>query len=256
MNEKKKALRLLVVLAVLVVIIILTVIMSLIQSSEKLDKIKDVVNSKEPQIIYLSKPTCYYCNLIEPITSTLEEEFNLEYFHINIAELSSSELLKTLEIIGINQSTFGTPYIAIVQDGKIIGEQVGYTDENVLFDLFKKHNLIDENASLNMNYINDLNEVWNQSSAQLVLIGESGDTASIDARINLRKLAKDYNFEINYFDTAKLQNSEEYNKLLDDLDTEQLPILLIVENGSILSKTNTTSKTEYQEFLEKNNYIK
>lgn len=256
MNEKKKALTLLVALIVLAIIIIVAVIMSLIQSSKKLDEIKNVVNSEKTQIIYLSKPTCYYCNLIEPITSALEEEFNLEYFHINTDELSSSELLKALEIIGIDIDTFGTPYIAIVQDGKIIGEQVGYTDENVLFDLFKKHNLINENVSLNMNYIDDLDTVWNQPTPQLVLIGESGDTASIDARMNLRKLARDYNFEINYFDRAKLQDSEEYNNLLDDIDVEQLPALIIVENGSISASTVATSQTEYQKFLRKNNYIK
>lgn len=256
MNEKKKALVSLGVLAFLLVVIIVVVIMSLIQSNKKLQEIKDVMDSENPQIIYLSKPTCYYCNLIEPITTSLEEEFNLTYFHINTGELSNSELIKTLEIIGINSDTFGTPYIAIVQNGKIIGEQVGYTDENVLFDLFKTHHLIDENASLHMNYIDDLDTIWNDEESKLVLIGESGDTASIEARITMRKLASSYSFEINYFDTAKLEDSTEYNELLEDLDIKQLPILAIVQNGSVIASTIETSQENYEKFLKENDYIK
>lgn len=256
MNEKKKALIVISLLGVLLVIIIGAVIMSLVQSNQKLDEIRTVMNSKEPKIIYLAKPTCYYCNLIEPITSSLEEEFDLEYYHINTGELSNLELSKVLEIIGIDPNTFGTPYIAVVQNGKIIGEQVGYTDENVLFDLFKEHDIIDESASLNMNYIDDLDLIWNQSEEKLILIGQSGDTASIDARITLRKLASNYNFEISYFDTAKLQDSTKYDELLQILDVEKFPILVIVKDGSILTSTTETSEENYKAFLRENNYIK
>lgn len=256
MNEKKKALIVIGVLAVLLVVIVVAVVMSLIQSNKKLDEVQEIMNSKEPRIVYLSKPTCYYCNLIEPITSSLEQEFNLDYFHINTGDLSNSELLKVLEIIGIDVDTFGTPYIAIVQDGKIIREQVGYTDENVLFDLFKNHGFINENASLNMNYIDDLDTIWNQDEAKLLLVGESGDTASIDARITLRKLAGEYNFEVNYFDTSKLEDSTGYDDLLEKLHVENLPVLVIVKNDSVLASTTQTEQTSYEEFLRTNDYIK
>ena len=258
MNEKKKTLVVMGVLAALLLIIVMAVVMSLIQSNKKLEEVQKVMDSKKPQIIYLSKPTCYYCNLIEPITSSLKEEFNLDYFHINTGDLSNSELLKVLEIIGIDVDTFGTPYIAVVQDGKIVGQHIGYTDENVLFDLFKEYGLIDDNVSLNMNYIDvdDFDELWNQDNEQLLLIGESGNTASIDARIILRKLAKEYNLQINYFDTAKLQDSTDYEDLLKKLNIESLPVLLILKNGNILSSTAEASQESYEKFLESNSYIK
>lgn len=256
MNEKKKALVVMALLTVLLMTILGVIIISLIQSSEKLDEIRKVMNSKEPKIIYLAKPTCYYCNLIEPITSSLEEEFDLEYYHINTGELSNLELEKVLKIIGIDLNTFGTPYIAVVQEGKIIGEQVGYTDENVLFNLFKEHSLIDENASLNMNYIRDLDLVFNQDEERLLLIGESGDTASDDARIILRKLAREYNFEVSYFDATNLQDSTEYDTLLNKLDIDKLPILVIVKNGNVISNITDISKLSYEKFLKENNYIK
>ena len=256
MNERKKGLLVLGVLVLLLFIIIWMVIISVVESNERLNDLKKVINSNETQIIYLSKPTCYYCNLIEPITKSLEEEFKLDYVKINTGELSNSELLKTLDIIGINIDTFGTPYIAIVKDGKIVGEQVGYTDENVLFELFKKHKLIDENATLNMNYIDDLDIVWKNNSAKLVLIGESGDTASIDSRLVLRKISKKYDIEINYYDATKLEDEVKYTKLLDKLGIEKLPVLTIVQDGNILSKTTVVSEKEYEQFFKDNDYIK
>lgn len=256
MNERKKGLLVLGVLVLLLFIIIGAVIMSVLESNKKLAELKTIINSNEPQIIYLSKPTCYYCNLIEPITKSLEEDFDLEYVKINTGELSDSELYKTLNLLGINIDTFGTPYIAIVKDGKIVGEQIGYTDENVLFELFKKHKLIEEETTLNMNYIDDLDSILKHNDAKLVLIGESGDTASINSRIILRKIAKKYSIEIDYYDAIKLENESKYAELLDKLGVAKLPTLAIVKNGSVLSTTTATTEEEYEQYLKKNSYIK
>ena len=38
--------------------------------------------------------------------------------------------------------------IAILKNGRIVGEQIGYTDEDVLFELFKNNGLSEKNASL------------------------------------------------------------------------------------------------------------
>lgn len=256
MNEKKKSLIVLGVLLVLFTVIIVAVIMSLMQSAKKLEEIEKVMNSKTPQIVYLSKPTCYYCNLIEPITTFLEEEYELEYHHIDTGNLSNAELTKVLDIMNINVETFGTPYIAIVQNGEIIGEQVGYTDEDVLFNLFKTHNLIEGDTSLNMNYVENLDNIWNDDKASLVLVGTSGDTATIDARLSLLELAKNHSLEINYFDTAMLETNDAYNELLNKLDGNDLPVLVIIKDGKVISKTTKTALQEYESFLDQNGYIK
>ena len=46
---------------------------------------------------------------------------------------------------------------------------------------------------------------------------------------------------------------KEYNKLLEKLGVEQLPVLAVVKNGDILAKT---TKTDFKEFLKENDYIK
>ena len=255
MNEKKKSLIVLVVLLSILLIIIGAVIVSIIESNKKMDEIKDVLNSANPRIVYLSKPSCYYCNLIEPITTSLRDEYGLEYYHINTGNLSNSELNKVLGILEIDASIFGTPYIAIVQNGKVIDQHIGYTDENILFELFQKYNLIDSNESLHMNYIDTIDNVWNNENPTLLLIGQSGDTNSIEARLTLRNLAKEYSFEINYFDIA-LDETSKSSELLDTFGIEEFPVLINVQNGNILTKTAETDEKSYKLFLEENGYIK
>jgi len=256
MNEKKKMIILLVVSFILLISIISISLISIAQSTEKLKEIENALNSNEPQIIYISRPTCYYCNLLEPITDSLQEEFELEYFNINTDNFTNSQLSKVLKTIGIKEEKFGTPYIAIVQDGKIIGEQIGYTDENILFELFKKNGLIDKDVSLHMNYIDDIKDLFSQDKSSLILIGTSGDTASIDARLTLRNLAKQYSIDINYYDTSKLENDKDYEKLLEYLSVDSLPVLVKIQNNEILAKVTKLNKKDLEEFLKENNYIK
>lgn len=257
MNEKKKLLITLGIIIGIIVLIVAISFVSLYQSSKKLEIIEETISSDKTQIIYLSRPTCYYCNLIEPITDFLQEEFELDYYHINTDEFSKSQMKKILKIMGVNESTFGTPYIAIVKNGKVIGEQIGYTDEDVLFKLFQKNGLIEENASLHLNYLENREQIWNESESKLVLVGKSGDTASIESRITFRNLVTEYSIEANYFDTAKLENETQYNELLNNLgiSVEELPILTIVEDGKVIEKTKNLTKQGLEEFLKNNNYI-
>ena len=253
MNEKKKALVVLGISAVLLVVIVVTLFASLVASNKKIEELKNVMNSEGAKIVYIAKDTCYYCNLLQPITNSLKEEFDLEYYNIDTNSLSNSELARVLETLDIDYDTFGTPYIVIVKDGKKIDEHVGYTDEDVLFELFKKNGIIKEDASLNMTYLDEINSTIDSTEKSLVLIGKSGDTSSIEARTNLRKIAKENSIDIKYFDTSKLTDEDEYSNLLSKLEVDSLPILVIFDNGNVVSKE--TSISEYERYLRDNGYI-
>lgn len=258
MNEKKKGLIVLGVFSVLLVAIIAIIVVSVINDNKKISSFKEMVNSNETKIVYFMKPTCYYCNLLEPITTSLAEQYNLEYEMIDTNELSSAQLTKMLDILKIDESTFGTPHIAIVRNGVVIGEQSGYTDEDVLFELFKKRGLIEKEETLKLNYIDKdtLNSIWNNGEKKVLLVGEAGSTSSIAARIELMNLLGEYNVSVNYFDTSYLSSTEEYNNLIERLDVEELPVLTVIENGNVISKISEIDKDKYIEFFKQNGYIK
>lgn len=258
MDEKKKGLIVLGVFLLSFVAFIALIIISVIDDNRKLKEFEDIVNSSETHIIYFMKPTCYYCNLLEPITETLKEQYDLKYEKIDASSLSSSELYNMLDVLGVDAQTFGTPYIAIVKDGTVLGEQSGYTDEDVLFELFQKHGVINENEKLKLNYIDKdtLNSIWNNEEKNIVLVGETGNTSSIAARIELMDIADEYSISINYFDTSNLSSSDEYNEWLEKLEVNELPVLAVVENGKLIAKTTEIDNEKYIEFFKGNEFIK
>lgn len=257
MNEKKKSIIVLGIFSALLVLILILVAVTVSKSNRKIKEFEDIVNSSNAHIVYFMKPTCYYCNLIEPITTELQKKYELEYYQIDTSKLSTGELNKMLNILNVDVSTFGTPYIAVVKDGNIIGEQAGYTDEDVLFELFKKNKLISENEKLQLNYIDEdtLNSLWNKGEESIVLIGETGSVSSIAARMELMNLLDEYNVIIHYFDTSKFSSTEEYNEWIARIGEENLPILVIMKDGKIVSTTTVTSKEKYVEFLKQNGKI-
>lgn len=258
MNEKKKGIIVLGIFVTLLILVLVLIFASLMKSNKKLKEFKNKLNSSEPQIIYIMKPTCYYCNLIEPITTKLKEKYKLNYYQIDSSKLSTSELRTMLNLLNVDLETFGTPYIAIVQNGKVIGEQSGYTDENVLFDLFKANGLIGENEELGLNYLDkdSLNNLWNSDSVNAVLIGESGDTSAIEARMNLIELKEEYsNVNISYFDISATSSDEEYSEWKERLEGDSLPVMVLIQNGKIIAKTKETTKEKYIQFFKENNYM-
>lgn len=258
MNEKKKGIIVLGIFVTLLVLVLVMIFASLMKSNKKLKEFKNKLNSSEPQIIYIMKPTCYYCNLVEPITTKLKEKYKLNYYQIDSSKLSTSDLRTMLGLLNVDLETFGTPYIAIVQNGKVIGEQSGYTDENVLFDLFKTSGLINKNEELGLNYLDkdSLNNLWNSDSVNAVLIGESGDTSAIEARMNLMELKEEYdNVDISYFDISATSSDEEYSKWKERLEGDSLPSMILIQKGKIIAKTKEIAKEKYIQFFKENNYM-
>lgn len=142
MNEKKK---LYIMLGGIICVILLIVVVSVISSlsiKKTLTEIDEKMQSRDIQIFYLSRPTCHYCTLLKPVTDTLKEEFQLNYNEINTDHYTNAQLKKILNRLDVKIASFGTPYIVLTQNGKIIDSLNGYADENVVFEFFQKNGLI------------------------------------------------------------------------------------------------------------------
>lgn len=256
MNEKKK---LWIMVGVVVGLIIFTVAIYFVGNLETGKVLKDIdqkINLEETQVFYLARSTCHYCILLEPVTETLKQEYQLTYNHINTDKFSTSQLKKILDKFGVDSKTFGTPYIAITKNGKVVDQLNGYADENVVFELFQKNGLIPESATLAFQYIdyNTFQTIWNNGERRLIMIGETGEK-SVQTRNTLKPLIQTYHLDIAYMDIA--ETGTNYNTFLTSIShtTPTYPILMVVENGTILSETNQTTVAAYETFLRENGYI-
>ncbi len=108
-------------------------------------------DSKTPQVIYIGRPDCYFCQQFLPTMLKVQEDlgFKTNYININIAENMSSsneDLMKMLDKMDLKteisdeegnliEVTYGeayghTPMIIIVKGGKMIDGQLGGASES------------------------------------------------------------------------------------------------------------------------------
>lgn len=264
MSEKKK---LGIILGSIIGLIILIIGVYFIENLNIQKLLKDIdnkMNLDEAQIFYLSRPTCHYCILLEPITETLKEEYQLTYYDINVDNYSRGQLKKILNKFGTNITNFGTPYIAIAKNGKVLGELNGYADENVVFEFFQTYGVIPENATLAFQYLDydDFQNIWNGGERKLVMIGQTGE-ASVNARNTLKPIIEKHSLSIAYMDivetySGETNSNEKYSEFLNLLGYSSqptYPILMIIENGTVIAQTNLTDASSYESFLRTNGYI-
>lgn len=257
MNEIKK---LIIVLSVIVLCIIGVVTFSVIDS-KKNEKVyalfEEKFNGETNTLVYIGRPTCGYCNLLTPSLEDMKTRYNFEYVDINIDEIDNKSLDKILESLQVEE--LGTPYLAIVSNGKVVDVQNGYADYDVIFEFLKKNNIIANDAELLLNYINveTYNKLIKSKDASVIVVGQSTCSYCVKAKVVLNEIASKNDIEINYLNLSYM-TEEDYNKFTSSFEYFQssswgTPVTMIVKNGKIVDKLEQfVTEEEYTEFFKKN----
>lgn len=246
MNENKKIVVFLIGLLLVIGLIVGVSISESKKANQRLENYLNLVDKKTPQVLFLGRPTCSYCVQFTPVIETLSKDYSFKYEYINTDDLSSSGLSKLLEKLGVDESEFGTPYLVVAKDGKVLAEQSGYLDREPLFQFLQEHSVIekdqeykDEYSHLtNINY-EKYQELLSSSEKSIVVLGQTGCGYCTQTKPVLDQLAEKYGIAINYLNmtdlseeaSSNLFNSTTYLKELDSLGT---PLTMIIQNGEVL----------------------
>ncbi|MDD3187500.1 MAG: thioredoxin family protein [Bacilli bacterium] len=123
MNEKGKMKIVVIVLSVILLAIIGLAVIEAKNQSKKLETFNQYFNSSEPKLIYFARDTCYYCNLLAPARQEILDNNNVDYYYVDTDNISEALLNQMLDKLGI--TSFGTPTLAIVQNGEVVYIQSG-----------------------------------------------------------------------------------------------------------------------------------
>jgi predicted bacteriocin transport accessory protein len=259
MNEKKK---LIIILSIVVLIIIAVIGFEIFDNkrSEKMyNEFEEKFNSEENSLIYIGRPTCGYCNLLNPSIEDMKERYNFSYTYINTDVINSKYLNKILQELNI--SSLGTPYLAIVSNGSVVDTQNGYADYDKVFELLQKNNIISSDAELLLNYIDldSYNKIIKSKDSSIIVVGQSTCQYCVKAKVILNDIVASNNTEINYLNLSYL-TEDEYNEFKSSFEYFQdefgTPVTLIVKDGKIVDKLEQlVSKEEYIEFFEQNGVL-
>lgn len=260
MNEKK---RILIVIAFIVVLILSIILLTVFENkkSEKLyNEFLSAFEGEKNTLVYIGRPTCSFCNLLTPSLEDMKTRYNFNYIYINNDKMARKYMLKTMNKLGL--TSIGTPYLAIVSNGKIIDTQDEYFDYDMAFDFLQKNEIISKDAKLLLNYIglDKYKELLNSDEKQVIVVGQSTCTYCIKAKIVLNDIVEENDIDINYLNVSYLTEAEgkEFQSSLDYFSKDWgTPVLFIVKKGEIIDIIEGLStKENYIKFFKENGVLK
>lgn len=109
-----------------------------------IDEYLDLKEGSEASIIYIARPTCHYCQEMEPIVRNVVYEYDVTVNYLNTDELDDDGQAKLIKSDDYFSEGYGTPLLLVVKDDKIVDIQEGYTDKDTTVNFLKDNGFIDE----------------------------------------------------------------------------------------------------------------
>lgn len=260
MNESKKFL---VVLGVIVFVVLGTIGFAFASSNKSEElylQFEQAFNGDKNTLVYIGSSSCGYCSLLNPSLEDMKERYEFDYLYIDVNEMNKSHMSKLLSYLGLTK--VGTPYLAIVANGKVVNTQNGYTDYDVTFKFLQDNGIIAEDAKLLLNYIDGYDEyekLLKSDDNNIIVVGQSTCGYCVQAKIILNEIAEENNIKINYLNVSYLteEEGEKFTNSLDYFAGEWgTPVMMITKDGEMVDIIEQlVSKEEYIEFLEDNGVL-
>ena len=109
-----------------------------------IDEYLDLKEGDEASIIYIARPTCHYCQEMEPIVRNIVYEYGVEVNYLNTDELDDDGQAKLVKSDDYFSEGYGTPLLLVVKDDEIVDIQEGLTDKDATVNFLKDNGFIEE----------------------------------------------------------------------------------------------------------------
>ena len=109
-----------------------------------IDEYLDLLKGDEASIIYVARPTCHYCQEMEPIVKNIVYEYDVKVNYLNTDELDDEGQSKLIKSDDYFSEGYGTPLLLVVKKDKIVDIQEGLTDKDTTVKFLKDNGFINE----------------------------------------------------------------------------------------------------------------
>ena len=111
-----------------------------------IDEYLDLLKDDKASIIYVARPTCHYCQQMEPIVRNIVYEYGITVNYLNTDELDDegqADFIKSNDYFD-EKGGYGTPMLIVVKDDEFVDVLEGLTDKDTAVNFFKDNGLIEE----------------------------------------------------------------------------------------------------------------
>lgn len=109
-----------------------------------IDEYLDLKEDDKASIIYIARPTCHYCQQMEPIVRNIVYEYDVKVNYLNTDELDDEGQSKLIKSDDYFSEGYGTPLLLVVKDDKIVDIQEGLSDKDTTVKFLKDNGFINE----------------------------------------------------------------------------------------------------------------
>ena len=112
-------------------------------TSIDIDDYLDLKEGSDASIIYIARPTCHYCQEMEPIVRNIVYEYGVEINYLNTDELDDDGQAKLIESDDYFSEGYGTPLLLVVQNDEIVDIQEGLSTKDTTVNFFRDNGFIE-----------------------------------------------------------------------------------------------------------------
>ena len=118
----------------------------------KIDGVLKLFDDSSLSIVYMGRPTCYYCVQFVPVLQKVQDSLGYTTIYLDTTSLdrNDSKVSALIEKMNVNVMMNGkeellknyygyTPMVLIIKDGKIVDANVGYIDYQELYKLISAY---------------------------------------------------------------------------------------------------------------------
>lgn len=265
MKEKNRAIITLVIILIILLLVPMAAIAKSVKGNKILKELDELYTSKEMVLLYVGSKNCSFCEKYNPVIEKVSSDNKFNYYYIDITNLTNGQYRKLLAKLGKESEKFGTPYTALIQDNKIVGDLPGFVEANDLVEFLVKNKFIDENdavkeeVNLNMIGYSEYSTLIKSENKSIIVLASSTCSACLAAKPVLDEIAKEKDLEINYLNVDKLstEDYQSFTKSFEMFSGEwSTPTIIITENNKILKNyVGYNTKDVYIQFFKDNGFL-
>ncbi len=271
MNEMKKMKRVLLIVIGVIVFVPVAMYAKYLKGEKIIEGVNAIFGNDKINLVYIGSRNCGHCENFNPVIESASKEYDFEYYYIDIMNLTDGQFDRLMKKFSIDPSSFGTPYISVIEKGKKVNEKKGYVEREDLLVFLQENKMVSEDIkiersddALTIINVDKYFELLKSNVNTVIVYASSSCPACIYAKPIINEVAKETGAVINYLELDKIEDEEKYKALIKsiedlNIDVEEFgtPTLIIVNDSKKIDiQIGALTKEEYVKVFKQHNIIK
>lgn len=106
-------------------------------------RFEELYRGKEKAIVLFARESCGYCVQFMPVLNAAIEKHGLKVYYLDITTMTEENVTSIQALDSFFEENYGyTPTLAVVSDGKVVANNVGYVDADGLDSFLTENSLV------------------------------------------------------------------------------------------------------------------